>query len=239
MAETFVPYARRVSMTTSTGPFVERSPSGAHMKHHLCEPENKRLMAWSMSRVVGATPVSGAPPKDPSTRMPWAAVVPDSKWVPMSKAIGAFTYVAPQPGLFSRSSPHIDSSRPVSAPVLGMDGNGLNLADNKPKHGNFLKGGRSRENESILKPDPSWGYTGSQWCHRYDEGQEKMSSAQRIARRRLQAIERRFGVSPQASKLVAAAALPQPIMPPHGPFGWAAWPPKGLDVSHSSKRMSK
>ena len=41
--------------------------------------------------------------------------------------------------------------------------------------------------ESNVKPDPSWGYTGHPYAKRYDKGEEDLSMASRINRRRQQA----------------------------------------------------
>ena len=42
----------------------------------------------------------------------------------------------------------------------------------------------NRPSESLKKPDPAWGYTGHEMAHRYDVGDEHLSMASRIARRR-------------------------------------------------------
>ena len=42
--------------------------------------------------------------------------------------------------------------------------------------------------ESPSKMDPAWGYTGHPYAHRYDAGEEDLSMASRISRRRAQNI---------------------------------------------------
>ena len=77
-------------------------------------------------------------------------------------------------------------------------------------------------------PPPMEGYTGHAHARRYEAGEERMSMAQRTARRRREATLRRFGASPHAEAFLAAAALPAPTAKPMRKYGWAAWPPEGL-----------
>ena len=87
--------------------------------------------------------------------------------------------------------------------------------------------------ESAYKPDPAWGYTGHPYAHRYDAGEEDLSMASRISRRRAQSIERRFSTSPYAHSIAKGVlALGDGVEPPPGydanKCGWAGFPPTGL-----------
>ena len=89
---------------------------------------------------------------------------------------------------------------------------------------------QQQQEEEVLsrRPPPAEGYTGHVHARRYEAGEERMSMAQRTARRRQEATLRRFGASPHAESFVAAAALPAPVAPTTRKYGWAAWPPEGL-----------
>ena len=89
------------------------------------------------------------------------------------------------------------------------------LSDN-PSWGKMREG-----DESQKKPDPSWGYTGHPFARRYDAGEEDLSMASRISRRRQQSIERRFSASPYAAHIAQdVLKLGDGIDPPDiGPYG--------------------
>ena len=97
--------------------------------------------------------------------------------------------------------------------------------------------GKQREgDESATRQDPSWGYTGHPYAHRYDAGEEDLSMASRISRRRQQSIERRFSTSPYAHEIAKTVlALGDGVEPPADwnpkNSGWAGFPPKGLNSS--------
>jgi len=82
--------------------------------------------------------------------------------------------------------------------------------------------------ESTKNPDPAWGYSGHEFAHRYDNGDEDLSMASRIAKRRKESIERRFGDSPDKKKLSAAAKLEPVGVGKTYAYGWSDFPPKGL-----------
>merc|ERR1719387_530394 len=86
----------------------------------------------------------------------------------------------------------------------------------------------NRNKESLKKPDPAWGYTGHEFARRYDVGDEGLSMATRIAKRRKESIERRFGDSPSKGTLVASADLSSAGTGKVYSYGWSAFPPKGL-----------
>merc|ERR1719240_2001698 len=108
----------------------------------------------------------------------------------------------------------------------------------------------NRPNESKKHPDPAgaWGpgkpgesdksltsvmyfadgYTGHPAAHRYDQGEEDLSMASRIAKRRKESIERRFNDSPDRKKLSAAAVDSAEAVGKTYAYGWSSFPPKGL-----------
>jgi len=86
----------------------------------------------------------------------------------------------------------------------------------------------NRNGESLKKPDPAWGYTGHEFARRWDKGDEGLSMATRIAKRRKESIERRFGDSPDKKNLVAAANIEKSGMGKTYQYGWSAFPPDGL-----------
>jgi len=94
--------------------------------------------------------------------------------------------------------------------------------------------GKVREgDESDIAPDPAWGYTGHPFARRYDKGEEDLSMASRISRRRHQAIERRFSQSPYAYEIAKGVLeLGDGVEPPEtwdpAKTGWASFPPQGL-----------
>ena len=97
-------------------------------------------------------------------------------------------------------------------------------------------GGQREGDESMLKPDPAPGYTGNWAAHRFDRGEEDLSMASRISRRRQQSIERRFSASPYAAQLAQDVlklgdGVEFEVVDRYGnpkKYGWAAFPPQGL-----------
>merc|ERR1719231_2211843 len=91
--------------------------------------------------------------------------------------------------------------------------------------------GKVREgDESPTKADPSWGYTGHPFARRFDNGEEDLSMASRISRRRQQAIERRFSASPFAAGLAQDLLRMGDGVEYNGPmtYGWRSFPPQWL-----------
>ena len=87
----------------------------------------------------------------------------------------------------------------------------------------------NRSGESKIIPDPAWGYTGHEYAHRYDAGDEDLTMASRIAKRRKESIERRYNSSPDKKKLIAAATSnAEPGVRKPFKYGWAEFPPKGM-----------
>lgn len=177
---------------------------------------------------------------------PWQPTANDMK--PMSKAVGAYYEVktGEQAGEPSRAAiypprmGHIQGhEQPASkglkakkdvAPLAG----GISVSDS-PAWGKVREGDESR-----TKPDPSWGYTGHAYAHRYDVGEEDLSMATRISRRRQQAIERRFSQSPYAHEIAKTVlALGDGVDPPASwdpaNSGWASFPPRGLPSDADGK----
>ena len=93
-----------------------------------------------------------------------------------------------------------------------------------------MKSGQRDGAESVLKPDPAPGYTGNWAAHRFDRGEEDLSMATRISRRRQQSIERRFGASPYAHDIAQTILKLGDGVDYTGPaaYGWATFPPQGL-----------
>jgi len=205
------------------GPFVERSPAGGWpMKYALLGEFNP-----TMSSVIGTTTgyvckydKDQAP--DTVTQQYEKAAIPDTaaqQWSmtkePESRSIGAFykgkqTVVEPAPRKPPPTRYQSYTPKPP-APDPPID------CSMRP----------NRQNESVIHPDPAWGYTGHECSHRFDHGDEDLSMASRIAKRRQQSIERRFNDSPDKLKLIQAQ---QDAMrnSPQPEIGWGAFPPKGL-----------
>lgn len=214
------------------GPFVERSPAGGWpMKYALLGEFNP-----TMSSVIGTKTGYGAhydkeAAPDKVTQKYAGASVPDTaaqQWampkVPESRNIGAFysgkeTVVDPAP----RKPPPTRYQSYTPAPP-------------KPDPPIDCSMRPNRQNESVKHPDPAWGYTGHECSHRYDNGDEDLSMASRIAKRRQQSIERRFNDSPDKKKLMDAGmtSVPIGVAPPQTTFGWGAFPPKGLYTAQNT-----
>ena len=142
---------------------------------------------------------------------------------PMSKTIGSYATgagptkaaIQPAPKPASKGVPPKKETKAVG-PIASMSDN--------PSWGKVREG-----NESPIKPDPAWGYTGNFGSHRFDAGEENLSMASRINRRRQQAIERRFSASPYASQLAQdILALGDGVEDGPPEYGWATFPPQGL-----------
>ena len=96
--------------------------------------------------------------------------------------------------------------------------------------------GKQRDgDESPQKPDPAWGYTGHEHARRWDKGEENLSMASRINRRRQQNIERRFSASPYASEIAKDVLAAGDGVEYTGPkiYGWASFPPQGLSEGNT------
>ena len=180
-------------------------------------------------------------PLDREQYSPWEPTVTDM--TPMSKAVGSYYDVktgaaAGQPARAAIHPPkmgHIQGHMqpaskgvPVKKEVKPL-GKGMNVSDN-PSWGKQREG-----DESGVKPDPAYGYTGHMYAHRYDQGEEDLSMASRISRRRAQSIERRFAASPFAHNIAKSVLeLGDGVDPPPGwetdsqKCGWAGFPPQGL-----------
>ena len=212
------------------GPFVERSPAGGWpMKYALLGEYNP-----TMSSVIGTTTGYGAhyakEQKSAYENQHIKAAVPESaceQWAlpvqPESRNYGMFYKGAetvevppkryPPPTRYNSYTPH------PPKPTPPMD---FATRPNRP-------------GESLKKPDPAWGYTGHEHARRFDKGEEKLSMATRIAKRRMDSIERRFGDSPQKNTLVDASTLDNPGVGKTYQYGWAAFPPKGLKGAGEEK----
>jgi len=204
-------------------PFVERSPAGGWpMKYALLGEYNP-----TMSSVIGTKTGYAAhyPKEQPPTieDLHTKAAVPDSamdQWalpvMPESRNYGMFykgtvpTEVPPKkyppPTRYQSYTPK------PPAPEPAMD------CATRP----------NRNGESLKKPDPAWGYTGHEHARKFDMGDESLSMASRIAKRRKESIERRFGDSPQKGQLVASSDLSKSGVGKTYEYGWASFPPNGL-----------
>jgi len=207
-------------------PFVERSPAGGWpMKYALLGEYNP-----TMSSVIGTKTGYGAYyPKDQGGVIEHnhvKAAVPDSakdQWAlniqPESRNYGQF-YKGPVaeevPAKRYPPPTRYQSYTPKApAPEPEMD------FATRP----------NRSGESLKKPDPAWGYTGHEFARRFDAGDESLSMATRIAKRRKESIERRFGDSPQKDKLVGSSDIAASGVGKQYEYGWSAFPPKGLKGS--------
>ena len=131
----------------------------------------------------------------------------------MSSVYGSF-YNAPNTARTPEPMTPV-SSRPFAQP--------LSPAQHKP-----MSAPLARPTAAAVS-EPAAGYTGHRFAYRVVAGEESESMATRVARRRREAVERRFMSSPFHSNLADAAHLPAPQrLPPSKPIGWAAFPPQGL-----------
>jgi len=179
-------------------------------------------------------------PLERSLYSPWEPTEKDM--TPMSRTIGSYAMKGANSQLNGAKGPNLAAVQPQrmghiqgyeKPPSKGVppkrevqaQGAISSLSDN-PSWGKVREG-----HESAAKPDPSWGYTGHVFARRYDVGEEDLSMASRVARRRQQAIERRFSASPFAHQLAKdVLSLGDGVEPPKDlqAYGWAAFPPTGL-----------
>ena len=247
------------------GPYTGRHAGGWKMKRPLLEPENKREEGrqTSMSNVHGvffAEPKDRwfethnaakdkRPAEDFKARLypldreqtsPWEPNTLDM--TPMSKAVGScydakYGKIASpvKAAIHPQKMGHIQGHQmPASKGLppkkeVSNVGRGVKCDDN-PSWGKQREG-----DESAYKSDPAFGYTGHIYAHRYDAGEEDLSMASRISRRRAQSIERRFSSSPYAHSIaMSVIALgegvePDPSWEEHQKkCGWTGFPPQGL-----------
>jgi len=153
---------------------------------------------------------------------PWEPTVADC--TPMSKTIGSYATRAGPNKAAIQPQAKPPNNPPRTRPPIQPTKPSISLSDN-PSWGKQRQG-----NESAEKPDPSWGYTGHEFARRYDQGEEDLSMATRISRRRQQSIERRFGASPYAHDIAQTILKLGDGVDYTGPkeYGWAAFPPQGL-----------
>jgi hypothetical protein len=162
---------------------------------------------------------------------PWEPTEEDM--TPMSKAVGSYASkggpkkaaMYPQPKPPSGTMKAAPKPKPPPPPHVS-------LSDN-PSWGKVREG-----DESDLKPDPAWGYTGNYYARRFDKGEEDLSMATRINRRRQQAIERRFSASPYAHEIAMDVMKLSDGVEYTGPtvYGWRSFPPQGLvDIDGDGK----
>lgn len=243
------------------GPFAGRHVGGWKMKHELLEPQTGPSSTGgdrtaSMSNVHGtffeeketwkqsharskdtpdaATFQERLYPLDRSLKSPWE---PESlDMTPMSKTVGGFatkqggmgaTKAAIQPAKKPSPTP---PPQPPPMPIDGPKPNIFSVSDS-PSWGKQRDGA---ESEKI--PDPAWGYTGHEFAHRFDRGEEDKSMAQRIAIRRRQNLERRFAASPFAYQIAQSLSDSthngtkgqKEAIGEVAAYGWGSFPPQGL-----------
>ncbi|KOO31621.1 hypothetical protein Ctob_011225 [Chrysochromulina tobinii] len=214
------------------GPFVERSPAGGWpMKYALLGEFNP-----TMSSVIGTKTGYGAhyskeAAPDEVSEVYNKAWVPDTaaqQWampkVPESRSIGSF---------YQGKQTVTEPARRVPPPTRYQSYTPKPPAPDPPIDCSMRP---NRQNESVKHPDPAWGYTGHEAAHRIDNGDEELSMASRIAKRRQQSIERRFNDTPDRKKLVMAQEALNKLAEskPKQDFGWTAFPPKGLYVAQNT-----
>eukprot|EP00316_Scyphosphaera_apsteinii_P005303 CAMPEP_0119324510 /NCGR_PEP_ID=MMETSP1333-20130426/63454_1 /TAXON_ID=418940 /ORGANISM="Scyphosphaera apsteinii, Strain RCC1455" /LENGTH=262 /DNA_ID=CAMNT_0007332227 /DNA_START=20 /DNA_END=804 /DNA_ORIENTATION=- len=171
--------------------FVGRSPCGYPLK--------KNLSAHCVSPI--------RPKSAPDLAMP-------DNGVGMSQAIGRFYHSAPcRENARQTQVLHMNTGGKGHEAVKGR----CQAMSSTPAAADVSHAAASMPaNESPTRPDPAWGYTGHRFANRFKEGEEKESMAVRIARRRKEAVERRFAVSPFHAKFTEASYLPdaQAAAPP-------------------------
>ena len=160
---------------------------------------------------------------------PWEPTVEDM--TPTSKAIGSYASKGgSKKGAIPRQNP-----KPLS---------GTNKVPPKvrpppePPAVNWAWGKVREGDESDARPDPAPGYTGNYYARRFDKGEEDLSMATRINRRRQQAIERRFSASPYAHEIAMDVMRLSDGVEYTGPtvYGWRSFPPQGLvDIDGDGK----
>lgn len=208
-------------------PYVERSPAGGWpMKYALLGEFNP-----TMSSVIGTTTgysaaYSETADPDKTVKKYSKAAVPDTakeQWamasVPESRNVGAF-YKGPET--------NVEAARRFPPPTRYQS---YTPAPPKPEPPIDCSTRPNRAGESRLVPDPAWGYTGHVAAHRYDAGDEDLTMASRIAKRRKESIERRFNDSPDKKKLIDASKKAGGGGGGGGKpwqYGWSDFPPKGM-----------
>ena len=180
------------------------------MRPSLCEPGSG--LKLPMSRAIGSG-VASPPSTVYATRKSAKPLcAPAQTYRGMSSMYGSF-YAAPNTARTPEPMTPA-SSRPVAHP--------LSPAERKQPMSEPLQIATSVS-------EPAAGYTGHRFAYRVVAGEESESMATRVARRRREAVERRFMSSPFHAHLADAAHLPAPQrLPPARPIGWAAFPPQGL-----------
>lgn len=240
------------------GPYTGRHAGGWKMKRPLLAPSDDRDFGRhiSMSNVHGVffeapkerwyeahnaaedTPPAAdfkmrLYPLDRDQYSPWEPSKEDM--VPMSKTVGSYATAkgrgksvpaAIQPPKMGHIQGHVNPPSKGVKPV----GEVKPLQKSISASDNPSWGGQRDGAESVLKPDPAPGYTGNWASHRFDRGEEDLSMASRISRRRQQSIERRFSASPYAAQLAQdVLKLGDGVEFEYPkPYGWAAFPPQGL-----------
>jgi hypothetical protein len=229
------------------GPYTGRHTGGWKMKRALLAPADERDHGRhiSMSNVHGTffeepkqrwfethnntrdTPAAAdfktrLYPLDRKQYSPWEPTVEDM--TPISKTIGSYATkkgptkaaIQPAPKPASKGVAKKGEMQPQAA---------ITSVSDNPSWGKVREG-----QESPVKPDPSWGYTGHYASHRFDAGEENLSMASRINKRRQQSIERRFSASPYASQLAQDVVALSDGVEYKGPaeYGWRTFPPQGL-----------
>ena len=240
------------------GPYTGRHAGGWKMKRPLLAPADDREHGRyiSMSNVHGTffeapkerwfeahNKANDTPPAqdfkqrlyplDRDQYSPWEPSKADL--VPVSKTIGSYATMkgagkstpgAIQPPKMGHIQNHVmppsKGVKPVGEvkPVRGM-----------PSMSDSPSWAKQREgDESPFNPDPAFGYTGHEYAHRFDRGEDDLSMASRISRRRQQSIERRFSASPYAAQLAQDVLKLGDGVGYQGPakYGWGTFPPQGL-----------
>lgn len=162
-------------------------------------------------------------PLDREQYSPWQPDLVDM--TPMSKTVGSYATAAGPKKAAIQPPPKPESKGVAKKRATEQVGAIGSLSDN-PSWGKA----RGYGEESPIKPDPAWGYTGNFGAHRFDAGEENLSMASRISKRRQQSIERRFSASPYASQLAQDVLKMGDGVDYTGPpdYGWATFPPQGL-----------
>jgi len=194
------------------------------------------------------------PHVDDLSATPW--IPGTSKWLPVSKNTGSFyatKNLSPndkallfdrQPAARPRTAPHRGvTAGAITEPIMGRGDNGAILDHATTTSGTTrdsmaaLTALREAEKAAFVaktNADPAQGYTGHRFARRWNPGEQGLTHAQRIARRRMDSISQRFGASSRTEDLVKAAELPQPELETAvTEYGWQTFPPKGLGGERS------
>ena len=215
-------YGRYISMSNVHGTFFEQ-PKERWFEEHNAAKDTKPAEDFKMRLY----------PLDRDQYSPWEPSRADL--VPMSKTVGSYATRAgggkSTPGAIQPPKMgHIQGH--VMPPSKGVKERGPVMPNVKSSSAsdNPSWGGQREGDESALLPDPAPGYTGNWAAHRFDKGEEDLSMASRISRRRQQSIERRFSASPYAAQLAQdVLKLGDGVeFKMDTPYGWGAFPPQGL-----------